>query len=257
MTVILIVILAKQWIGQYRLRVGTTVESNRAWAWPRNQMAEIRGTSSPNATMCEFTKIPHFCIIARQNILKIMKIIITIIYQNFTYNVRARESSLSKAKQNDIPRIRKGEKPPAGDLYSHGTACTHFSFPRDTQCSRGVSKMDQGCWVLSGSCRRRDAPCRCRPAPARAPGHSPANVLSCMCQWVLRKALTMCCALYVRGSKWWCGRGGEEEAGFVSGSAHCSSASVCLPATHRTAWVAPRAGLCPSVMRIWHWFWAH
>jgi len=33
MTVVLIAILAKQWISQYRLRVGTNVESNRAWAW--------------------------------------------------------------------------------------------------------------------------------------------------------------------------------------------------------------------------------
>ena len=50
--------------------------------------------------------------------MKIMKIIIiiiiTIIYQNFTYNVRARESSLSKAKQNDIPRIRKEKNPSRG-----------------------------------------------------------------------------------------------------------------------------------------------
>jgi len=56
----------------------------------RNQTAEIRGTSSPNATMCELTEIPHFCIIARHNILKMMKIVIMIIiHQKFTYNVRA------------------------------------------------------------------------------------------------------------------------------------------------------------------------
>ena len=70
--------------------------------------------------MCEFTEIPHFCIIARHNILKIMIIIIIIIiiiYQNFTYNVRARESSLSKAKQNDIPRIRKEKNPSRGPLH--------------------------------------------------------------------------------------------------------------------------------------------
>ena len=62
-----------------------------------------------------------------------------------------------------------------------------------------------------------------------------------------------CCVS--RHSKRRCGRRGEEGAEFVSNSAHCPSASVSLLAAHLLAWMAPRAGLCPSVMCILHWVW--
>ena len=60
-----------------------------------------------------------------------------------------------------------------------------------------------------------------------------------------------------RRSKRGRGHGGEEGAEFVSNSAHCPSASVRLPAAHLPAWMAPQAGLRPSVTCILHWVWPH